>query len=177
MVWALLLTILFALALAKHNDNPSFLQPEAKKSHVQVSGLPPNRIATTLLSLPDELRNKTLLQAARLHDPSTLSNILASRADIAILILKSKDRIIYEKMPKAIELLLHNDDQIKTVNIIFQYPHLVNWESIGPVNTLGEMHVMSLVDFARLCECVYSRIEKSDQPYHLYVFPSTSTVI
>jgi hypothetical protein len=93
-----------------------------------------------------------------MHDPVTLANIMISRSDLAILMLKSNDVVIYEKIPKVIEYLMNNDHHIKTVNIIFQYPRLINWESQSNTDSHGILHVMSPKDFQGLCQNLYARI-------------------
>jgi hypothetical protein len=134
----------------------SALEPARKKAQLSSSGL--ETIPPSTLILPQYVQQKTLLVAARMHDPVTLANIMISRSDLAILMLKSNDVVIYEKIPKVIEYLMHSDVNIKTFNIIFQYPRLINWESQNNTDSHGILHVMSPKDFEGLCQNLYARI-------------------
>jgi hypothetical protein len=155
----LLLSVIYiALASATNNDDiRSSLESPRKKAQLSTSGLE-KHITSSIFNLPQDVQQKTLLMAARIHDPVTLANIMATRSDIAFLILKSNDSAIYEKMPKAIEHLMHNDDHIKTVTIIFQYPRLVDW--ISPSNSTSQhiVNVMSTKNFESFCDSLYDRV-------------------
>jgi hypothetical protein len=120
--------------------------------------LPPLRVSS-LLSLPPELLNITLLDAARAHDSKTLANILASRLDIAILLLKSHDRSIYDKFPAAVAQLMLENGNVKTLNTIFQYPQLVNWKSHEVLVVNDRQYVLSPGLFSNLCMKIDAQVD------------------